>query len=110
LVRNSRPERGGEMRRINSRRRDCLDMPTYEYSCERCGRFEEFQRMSDEPLSRCPKCGGPVRRLIGRNINIIFKGSGFYTTDNRSADYKEKAKEDSGASPSSSKTPDAAGI
>lgn len=86
-------------------------MPTYEYSCEKCGRFDEFQRMSDEPLCRCPKCGGPVRRLIGRNINIIFKGSGFYTTDNRSADYKEKAKEDSGASPSpSSKAPDAAGM
>ncbi len=89
-------------------------MPTYEYSCKTCGRFEEFQSMSDEPLSRCPKCGGPVRRLIGTNVNIIFKGRGFYTTDNRSRAYSEKAREDGGttASPSSSssKTPDAAGI
>lgn len=67
--------------------------------------------MSDEPLSRCPRCGGPVRRLIGRNVSIIFKGSGFYTTDNRTSEYKQKAKEDgSAASSPSSKTPDAAGI
>ncbi|MCR4401300.1 MAG: zinc ribbon domain-containing protein [Firmicutes bacterium] len=86
-------------------------MPTYEYHCEKCGRFEELQRMSDEPLSRCPTCGGPVRRLISRNVSIIFKGSGFYTTDNRSTDYKEKAKEDTQvkSSQGSSKTPDAAG-
>ena len=86
-------------------------MPTYEYYCEKCGRFEELQRMSDEPLSRCPTCGGPVRRLISRNVSIIFKGSGFYTTDNRSADYKVKAKQDGEAtSPSGSlKARDAAG-
>ncbi|MGE5592290.1 MAG: FmdB family zinc ribbon protein [Betaproteobacteria bacterium] len=87
-------------------------MPTYEYYCEKCGRFEELQRMSDEPLSRCPTCGGPVRRLISRNVSIIFKGSGFYTTDNRSADYKEKAKKDGEAASSSGslKAPDAAGV
>ncbi|MDI7246195.1 MAG: zinc ribbon domain-containing protein [Bacillota bacterium] len=91
-------------------------MPTYEYRCEKCGRFEEFQRMSDEPLSRCPTCGGPVRRLISRNVGIVFKGSGFYTTDNRSSEYKDKARKDgesvssSGSSNGSSKTPDAAGV
>jgi putative FmdB family regulatory protein len=57
-------------------------MPTYEYVCEKCGhRFEEFQKMSDEPLKNCPECEGEVRRLIGTGAGIIFKGSGFYQTD-----------------------------
>lgn len=77
-------------------------MPTYEYKCEKCGRFEEFQKMSDEPLKSCPKCGGPVKRLISSNIGIIFKGSGFYTTDHRSKEYKEK--QDNGSSSYSSKS------
>lgn len=59
-------------------------MPTYEYECTSCRhRFEEFQRISDAPLSRCPKCGKPVKRLIGGGMGIIFKGSGFYSTDHR---------------------------
>ncbi|MCF7934282.1 MAG: zinc ribbon domain-containing protein, partial [Spirochaetia bacterium] len=54
-------------------------MPTYDYRCETCGyEFEHFQMMSEEPLSDCPKCGSPVRRLIGGGIGVIFKGSGFY--------------------------------
>ncbi|HEV8128079.1 MAG TPA: FmdB family zinc ribbon protein, partial [Candidatus Eisenbacteria bacterium] len=61
-------------------------MPTYEYECLECGhRFEEFQKMSDEPIQRCPKCGGKVRRLIGTGAGMIFKGSGFYVTDYRSS-------------------------
>lgn len=57
-------------------------MPTYEYECKHCGhRFEEFQSINDKPLSRCPKCGKGVRRLFGGGLGIIFKGSGFYTTD-----------------------------
>lgn len=57
-------------------------MPTYEYKCEECGyKFEEFQNMSGEPLKKCPKCGGKVKRLFGKEIGIIFKGSGFYSTD-----------------------------
>ncbi|MFC1542980.1 FmdB family zinc ribbon protein [Candidatus Neomarinimicrobiota bacterium] len=56
-------------------------MPTYEYSCEKCGlRFEKLQEMSAEPVKECPECGGYTRRLIGR-AGLIFKGSGFYTTD-----------------------------
>ena len=62
-------------------------MPTYEYVCEKCGhRFEEFQKMSDEPIKKCPECKGSVRRLIGTGSGIIFKGSGFYQTD-----YKQKS-------------------
>jgi len=56
-------------------------MPTYLYECEKCGRFEEFQKITAEPLSECPQCGGKVKRIIGQP-GIIFKGSGFYSTDN----------------------------
>jgi putative FmdB family regulatory protein len=57
-------------------------MPTYEYECRSCKhRFEEFQNINDDPMETCPKCGKPVRRLIGGGMGIIFKGSGFYTTD-----------------------------
>jgi putative FmdB family regulatory protein len=59
-------------------------MPLYEYECEGCGvRFERRQRMEDEPVRVCPECGGSVHRLI-QPVGIIFKGSGFYVTDNRS--------------------------
>ena len=57
-------------------------MPTYEYECLTCGhRFEEFQKMSDEPVKICPKCKGKVRKLISKGGGIIFKGPGFYATD-----------------------------
>ena len=57
-------------------------MPTYEYRCKMCGhQFEAFQRISDEPLKKCPKCGKPVERMISAGMGIIFKGSGFYSTD-----------------------------
>ena len=58
-------------------------MPQYEYQCDVCGvRFERLQPMSDEPVRVCPECGCSVRRLI-QPVGIIFKGSGFYVTDNR---------------------------
>jgi len=59
-------------------------MPLYEYKCEECGlRFERRQHFSDDPVKICPECGGTVVRLI-QPAGIIFKGSGFYVTDNRS--------------------------
>lgn len=59
-------------------------MPLYEYQCEECGlRFERRQSFSDDPVKICPDCDGPVVRLI-QPAGIIFKGSGFYVTDNRS--------------------------
>ena len=65
-------------------------MPTYEYECEKCGmRFDVFQKMTDKPVSACPKCGGKAGRLISAGAGIIFKGSGFYATD-----YKNKKKGD----------------
>ena len=61
-------------------------MPTYEYLCENCGyRFEKFQKIKEEPLKKCPRCGGRVRKLISGGAGLIFKGSGFYITD-----YKRK--------------------
>jgi putative FmdB family regulatory protein len=58
-------------------------MPIYEYECTNCGlRFERHQRISDEPIQICPECGGQVQRVI-QPVGVIFKGSGFYVTDNR---------------------------
>jgi putative FmdB family regulatory protein len=56
-------------------------MPIYEYLCEDCGAsYEVFQKMSDDPLVECEKCGGPLRKVL-HPVAIHFKGSGFYTTD-----------------------------
>lgn len=58
-------------------------MPIYYYRCDACANeFERKQRMADEPVRNCPECGGEVRRII-QPVGVIFKGSGFYITDNR---------------------------
>jgi len=58
-------------------------MPLFEYQCDQCGvRFERLQRKADSTITKCPECGGAVRRLL-QPPGIIFKGSGFYVTDNR---------------------------
>jgi putative FmdB family regulatory protein len=80
-------------------------MPTYEYECEVCDdTFEVYQSIKAEPIKKCPKCGGHVRRLISAGVGVIFKGSGFYSTDYRSESYKkdEKKDKDFGSSSSSS--------
>jgi putative FmdB family regulatory protein len=60
-------------------------MPTYEYACKSCGEHVEVvQSFKDEPLTECPACGGPLRKVFG-SIGISFKGSGFYRTDSRKA-------------------------
>ena len=57
-------------------------MPTYEYECGKCNyNFEVFQSISEDPVKKCPECGKGVRRLIFGGAGVIFKGSGFYTTD-----------------------------
>ena len=80
-------------------------MPTYDYACTACGhRFEEFQSMTAEPLKKCPSCRKQkLERLIGAGAGVIFKGSGFYSTDYRSPSYETSRKSDA-AAPSTSKT------
>jgi len=59
-------------------------MPVYEYECLSCGlHFENSQHFNDPLLQQCPECHGKVRRLFSPPA-IVFKGSGFYVTDNRS--------------------------
>ncbi len=61
-------------------------MPLYEYECRDCrNRFEVRQRIIDDPITVCPSCGGPTRRVL-HAAGIIFKGSGWYITDSRSPD------------------------
>ncbi|MCY4552801.1 MAG: zinc ribbon domain-containing protein [Candidatus Poribacteria bacterium] len=70
-------------------------MPTYDYKCLACDvQFEKFQGITAPVIEECPECGGKVKRLIGAGAGLIFKGSGFYTTDYRSDGYKESAKKD----------------
>ena len=81
-------------------------MPIYGYRCSNCGhQFEISQRMSDEPLKVCPKCQGKLTKIL-YPTGVIFKGSGFYTTD-----YKGSGKEpaSSNGSASSEKKPETKG-
>ena len=86
-------------------------MPTYEYRCRDCGHsFDIVQKMSDEPLTHCPECGGDLRKVFAPPA-ISFKGSGFYATDHgkkakpSTESQKDKQKDSSG----SEKKKDAAG-
>jgi putative FmdB family regulatory protein len=80
-------------------------MPTYEYKCDKCGHlFEQMQGITSKSLRKCPKCGkSALRRLIGTGAGLIFKGSGFYTTDYRSESYKESVKKETPVKPSEKK-------
>ena len=75
-------------------------MPTYDYECDACGhKFELFQKISEDPIKKCPDCKkSKLRRLFGTGAAIMFKGSGFYQTDYRSESYKQAAEKDSKAS------------
>ena len=88
-------------------------MPTYEYICDKCGhQFEQFQSISAEPLTVCPKesCAqkrwgkGQVKRAISGGAGLLFKGTGFYITDYRSESYKQAAKKDSSAPTTTTKS------
>lgn len=70
-------------------------MPMYAYRCQSCGiQFEKHQKFTDKPLTRCPECRkGTVKRLLQPSA-IVFKGSGWYATDHRSASGKSAAKKD----------------
>jgi putative FmdB family regulatory protein len=76
-------------------------VPIYEYQCDECGAsFEAFQKMSDDPLTECEKCGGSLRKVL-HPVAIHFKGSGFYTTDYGKGSGRRTGK-DSGPGESSS--------
>lgn len=78
-------------------------MPTYEYACTACGeRTEAKQSFSDPPLEECPHCGGKLRKLYSP-VGIVFKGSGFYSTDAKksSSSGSSSSSESSGSSDSS---------
>jgi putative FmdB family regulatory protein len=88
-------------------------MPTYEYTCEKCGHdFEISRSMSAGPLKTCPRelCArkkwgrGRVKKKIGAGAGLLFKGSGFYITDYRSKNYKDAAKKDTTPAKAESKT------
>jgi putative FmdB family regulatory protein len=78
-------------------------MPTYEYRCNDCGEhLEVVQSFSDEPLKKCPSCKGKLRKVFSP-VGIVFKGSGFYKTDNRGGKGgSHKHTESSGSSSSDS--------
>ncbi|NQT57960.1 MAG: zinc ribbon domain-containing protein [Bacteroidetes bacterium] len=62
-------------------------MPTYDYICKECDHeFELFQGIHDDVVKSCPECSGLVRRIISGGAGIIFKGSGFYVTDNKTGE------------------------
>jgi len=60
-------------------------LPIYDYRCEECGKFQVTQSIKEKALNQCPTCENPIKRLIGKNVNIILKGSGFYSTDNKAS-------------------------
>ena len=64
-------------------------MPIYEYECFSCGaHFERRHKFDEEPVGICPSCQGKARRVI-HCVPVIFKGSGFYVTDNPKSTYSE---------------------
>jgi putative FmdB family regulatory protein len=71
-------------------------MPTYEYRCQKGHEFEVFQRMSEPPVEKCIHCGAAAERKLSAGAGILFKGSGFYITENRSDNYKKAAAADQG--------------
>jgi len=76
-------------------------VPTYQYACtnaEGKHEFELVQSFTDAPVSECPECGAPVRKVYG-SVGVVFKGSGFYRTDSRkSASASETASSGSSSS------------
>ena len=77
-------------------------MPTYQYACtnpEGKHEFELVQSFTDAPVSECPECGAPVRKVYG-SVGVVFKGSGFYRTDSRKASTSSESASSNGSSSS----------
>jgi putative FmdB family regulatory protein len=86
-------------------------VPTYQYACtnpEGKHEFEVVQSFSDAPVTECPECGAPVRKVYG-SVGVVFKGSGFYRTDSRkAASSPESSSSSTSKKEGSSSTPSAA--
>jgi len=80
-------------------------VPTYQYACTNPDgkhEFEVVQSFTDAPVSECPECGAPVRKVYG-SVGVVFKGSGFYRTDSRKSASESSASSNGSSSSSSSK-------
>lgn len=72
-------------------------MPVYSYFCEECGhRFDQFQHFTDDTLTVCPVCSQVALRKVYTPVGIVFKGKGFYATDNRSPSGQKYSHKDNG--------------
>jgi putative FmdB family regulatory protein len=79
-------------------------VPTYQYACNDCGeRLEVVQKFTDDALSVCPSCEGNLRKVFSA-VGIVFKGSGFYRTDNRAASASSGGSNGSGGKSGEGKT------
>ncbi|MED7929552.1 FmdB family zinc ribbon protein [Nonomuraea sp. LP-02] len=77
-------------------------MPTYQYACNDCGeQLEVVQKFTDDALTVCPKCEGNLRKVFSA-VGIVFKGSGFYRTDNRTSSSSSSTSSSNGSSNGSS--------
>lgn len=80
-------------------------MPIYTYRCENCGvQFERQQHFTDPPLTRCPECNKKALRKVYTPVGIVFKGSGFYSTDHRSPSGASRSSSSSSSSSNSDKS------
>ncbi|MCK9571688.1 MAG: zinc ribbon domain-containing protein [Candidatus Omnitrophica bacterium] len=76
-------------------------MPTYEYECLSCKhKFDILQSITAKPITKCPRCGKKVKKLISSTGGFIFKGSGFYATDYKKSSKSSHHSEQSGCSKS----------
>jgi len=83
-------------------------MPTYSYRGTACNHeFDFFQKFSEDPLTKCLECGGPVRRVY-QPVGVVFKGSGWYINDSRKSQSGNGTKEDSDAAGKSNGKKDSA--
>src|SRR3954466_12338170 len=107
---------GSRRVRVPARRRPlhhqgATAVPTYQYACtnpEGKHEFEVVQSFSDAPVTECPECGAPVRKVYG-SVGVVFKGSGFYRTDSRkAASSPESSSSSTSTKDGSSSTPSAA--
>ncbi|HSJ19362.1 MAG TPA: FmdB family zinc ribbon protein [Nocardioidaceae bacterium] len=80
-------------------------MPTYQYACTDCDHaFEQVQSFTEDSLTTCPQCEGRLRKVFNA-VGVVFKGSGFYRTDNRSDTKPTSATATSSSDSSSATTP-----